>query len=98
MSAPSFANEIKLESWEENALDRTEPISDNFNEQASGNAAENSQEGAADGASSNSGSDQTSSASAGLQLEPYEADAAYSTADESAQEARYDDAYDGPSM
>lgn len=70
-------------------MDRTESITDNFNEQTRGDAVEQSGEDAADGSSSDSGSDQTSAVAAGLEREPYEDEAAYDTADEAIQEADY---------
>ena len=92
----SSFDDLKLESWEESALDRMEPITDKFNEKALGDTAGQSGDKAADGSSSDSGSDQTSAAS--LELEPYENDAAYDSSDDAAQEADYDSGYDGPGM
>ncbi len=89
---------LSLESWEESALDRTEAITDNFNEQARGDTVGQSEQEAAYGSSSDSGSGQASAAAAGLEREPYEDEAAYDTADEATQEADYDGGYDGPGL
>lgn len=97
-NSQSSFDDLRLESWEENALDRTESITDNFNEQAGGDAAEQSGADAADGSSSDAAGDQTTAAAAGLQREPYEDEAAYDAPDDVAQEADYDDGYDGPGM
>lgn len=96
-SQASF-DELRLESWEEDALDRTESITDHFNEQARGDEAEQSGEDVADSAAGDSGADQTTVAAASLEREPYGDEAAYDAADDAAQEADYGGGYDGPGM